>query len=131
MKVTLMISEGRRRTVAVESPEFMIGRASDCDLQRQSPLVSRRHCALTVQDGRVYVRDLQSSNGTGLNNQAVVGERLLHDKDELWVAATPIRVRIQRSRNGVGLAAKVLRTLWPATGRPDKSEAPQASPARG
>ena len=95
MKVTLTIHEGRQRTVAVDSPEFLIGRASDCHLQLDSPLISRHHCALTVQDGRMYVRDLKSSNGTGLNNQPVVGERPLHNDDELWVAATPIKVRIQ------------------------------------
>ena len=97
MKVTLTIPEGRKRTVPVASPEFVIGRAADCDLQLKSPLVSRRHCELTIQDGRIYVRDLQSSNGTGVNNQIVMGERPLHNGDRLWVAATPIEVRILES----------------------------------
>jgi pSer/pThr/pTyr-binding forkhead associated (FHA) protein len=98
MKVRLKVTDGCRRTVTVHSPEFVIGRDSDCDLQLKSPLVSRHHCALTVQDGEVYVRDLQSRNGTGLNNQIVIDQRRLHDGDQLWVAATPIEIWIRGER---------------------------------
>ncbi len=96
MRVTLTICEGWPLTVAVESPQFLIGRAADCDLTLPSPLVSRHHCLLTTQGGGVHARDLRSSNGTGVNNQRLVGERPLRDGDELWVAATPIQVHIQK-----------------------------------
>jgi len=129
MKVTLTVQEGRPRTVPVDSSEFLVGRAPDCNLQLQSPLVSRHHCALTVQDGRLYVRDLQSSNGTGLNNQTVIGERPLHNGDDLWVAATPIKVRIQGERYSTGFVDKVLRTLWRPSEPPAGCETPQASSA--
>jgi len=98
MKVTLTTREGRPQTVPVDTARFVIGRAADCDLRLESPLVSRHHCELTVQDGDLYIRDLESSNGTGLNNQPVVGRRLLHDEDELWVAATPVKIHIRRDR---------------------------------
>ena len=110
MKVTLTVSEGRPRTVVVESSEFLIGRAADCDLKLENPMVSRHHCVLTIQDGHLFVRDLKSINGTGVNNQAVVGERLLRDGDQLWVAATPIDVRIQSDRAAWG--DQVFQTLW-------------------
>lgn len=99
MEVTLKITDEWPRTVAVDLPEFVIGRDEDCDLQIKSPLVSRHHCALVMQDGRLYVRDLQSRNGTGLNNQVLVGQRQLHDGDRLWVAATPIEVWIRGDRS--------------------------------
>lgn len=123
MKVTLMVSEGRPRTVVVDSSEFVIGRAADCDLQLENPMVSRHHCLLTIQDGHLFVRDLKSSNGTGVNNQAIVGERLLRDGDHLWVAATPIDVRIHGDR--VSLVDQMFQTLWepvlPSARRPEKS----------
>ena len=128
MRVTLKVSEGRPRTVAVEPPErakFVIGRGEDCDLRLASPLVSRHHCVLTVQDGRIFVRDLESSNGTGVNNQILVGQRPLRDGDELWVAATPVTVRIQRDRNVSTLVDEVFRKLWRSRGAPPRS--PQAS----
>jgi len=107
MKVTLTTDEVWPRTVAVTSREFVIGRAADCDLRLQSPLVSRHHCMVTEQDGRLFVRDLGSSNGTGLNNQPLIGERLLHHQDELWVAATPVKVHIQRDRSVAGMVHRL------------------------
>ncbi|MCL4205004.1 MAG: FHA domain-containing protein [Pirellulaceae bacterium] len=99
MKVTLTVSEGNPRAVVVDSPEFLIGRAADCDLRLRNPWISRHHCLLTIQDDQVFVRDLRSINGTGVNNQVLVGERPLRDGDDLWLAATPIRVRIQSDRD--------------------------------
>jgi pSer/pThr/pTyr-binding forkhead associated (FHA) protein len=98
MRVTLTVSDGMTRSVVVDSPEFVIGRATDCDLMLPSPMVSRHHCILTIQDDHLFVRDLQSSNGTGINSDVLVGERPLHDGDHLWVAATPIAVQIENHR---------------------------------
>ena len=111
MEITLHICEGKPRTVVVDKSEFVIGRAEDCDLMLAGPLVSRHHCALTIHNGGVYVRDLASSNGTGLNNQVLVGEMPLHEGDTLWVAVTAIEVHIrQRQRateRGIGLLRKL------------------------
>lgn len=97
MKVTLKTSAaGQRHEVPVDAAEFVIGRAGDCDLQIQHPLVSRHHCVLTIEEDGVFVRDLQSSNGTGVNNQPLVGPRRIRDGDTLWVAATPVVVRVYR-----------------------------------
>ncbi len=120
MKVTLTVSEGRPRTVVVNSPEFVIGRASDCDLKLENQMVSRHHCALTIQDGHIYVRDLQSSNGTSVNDQGLVGDRPLRDGDRLWVAATPIKVNIQNDR--AAWVARVFQTLTRVRRDSDDSE---------
>jgi len=129
MKVTLTVGESRPRTVVVDSLEFLIGRAEDCDLKLHNPLVSRHHCALTIQDGRLYVRDLQSVNGTGVNNQILIGQRPLRDGDNLWVAATPIEVRIQNGRSAwvdkvFRIVPHLFREADEATGRPKGRRCP-------
>lgn len=121
MNVTLKVSENRPHTMVADLPEraeFLIGRAEDCDLRLASPLVSRHHCMLTAQDGRIFLRDLESSNGTALNSRILVGRRQLHDGDELWVAATPIEIHIQRERSIAVIADEVSRTLWRREGAP-------------
>lgn len=94
MKVVLTVRETYSRSVTVERPRFLIGRGDDCDLRLNNKLISRHHCLLSVRDGVIYVRDLQTRNGTGLNNRAVVGECVLQHGDVIWVAATPIGVSI-------------------------------------
>lgn len=118
MQVTLHICEGKPQTVVVDKPEFVIGRAEDCDLTLASPLVSRHHCVLTIQNGGVYIRDLESSNGTGLNNRVLSGTMPLHEGDTLWVAVTAIEVHIRQrekvTARGIDLFRK-LRHSIPAT----------------
>lgn len=48
-----------------------VGRTPQCDLLIEDPLVSRRHCTLELKDGAVHVQDLDSANGTFINEQPV------------------------------------------------------------
>ncbi len=94
MTIVLTIRETFSRSMTVDRPRFLIGRADDCDLRLNNKLISRHHCLLSVRDGVIYLRDLKTRNGTGLNNRAVVGECVLQHGDVIWVAATPIGVSI-------------------------------------
>ncbi len=118
MEVLLRVCEANPRIVSVDRPEFVIGRAEDCDLTLANPLVSRHHCVLTIRNGDVFVRDLESSNGTGLNNRVLRGPTPLHEGDTLWVAVTPVEIHIrQRPKvpmRGVAMLRK-LRHPIPAT----------------
>jgi pSer/pThr/pTyr-binding forkhead associated (FHA) protein len=113
MEITLCVCEETPKVAVVETYEFLIGRGHDCDLQLASPLVSRQHCALTVQDNVVCVRDLHSLNGTALNNGVLIGNQTLHDGDMLWLAGTAIEVHI-RQRDAVPVnVAKCLPDMGP------------------
>ncbi len=48
-----------------------LGRASDCQLVFSDDTVSRRHAELRLEDGRWYLRDVGSSNGTWVNGRRV------------------------------------------------------------
>ena len=64
-----------------------IGRAAGADFILNAPLVSRVHCRLTATaDGGLEVRDLDSTNGTFVNN--------------VKVKASRARARRSRSRGG-------------------------------
>ena len=61
----------------IDGQTYIIGREGDIYLEDHiyinSPTVSRRHAAMKIKNGRIYLLDLNSSNGTYLidNNSLV------------------------------------------------------------
>lgn len=53
-----------------------IGRSKDASLMLSHPLVSRHHCELYEDEGRLMVRDLGSRNGTFVANQKITDAQL-------------------------------------------------------
>jgi hypothetical protein len=64
---------------------FVIGRTQDCDLPIPSQRVSRRHAELFWREGRPWLKDLGSQNGTYVNGKRLVAEHELRDRDELAI----------------------------------------------
>lgn len=68
-----------------------IGRATGVDFVLDAALVSRVHCRLTASDAGLEVQDLQSTNGTYVNDRRVerlvlaAGDRLRVGRVELLV----------------------------------------------
>ena len=59
MDVTLAVVGGKTSTSEVKlSLPTVIGRGQECKLRLPQPLVSRRHCELFEQDGRLFVRNI-------------------------------------------------------------------------
>jgi predicted component of type VI protein secretion system len=82
-----VLTEGKQKgkLLPITLSQFLIGRDAQCHLRPASPLISKRHCALLQRDGKVYVRDFDSTNGTFVNEQAVKGEVELKHKDNLKI----------------------------------------------
>lgn len=60
--------ESERVTIEVACPNAIVGRHSDADFRLAYPDVSRQHCRLAFEDGQWRLHDLQSLNGTFVNN---------------------------------------------------------------
>lgn len=54
----------------------IIGRASECDISLAAAHLSRRHAQLQVVDNMLFVKDLDSANGTYLNGKRVAEARV-------------------------------------------------------
>lgn len=119
---------------AVELPigETMIGRDIGCTLRFNDPSVSRRHLKIVRRHDDVFVEDLQSSNGTLLNNRSVKAPIRVLDGDHLLVGTRELIVRIPDDESeepptldltelatSAGIAqARVATTKMPATAPP-------------
>jgi EmrB/QacA subfamily drug resistance transporter len=74
------------------------------------PELSRRHAAVSTEDGRVVVEDLGSTNGTLVNGQEISAPTPAAPGDTIEVGSTTLRVLAARPRASPtgGLAVKVV-----------------------
>jgi pSer/pThr/pTyr-binding forkhead associated (FHA) protein len=70
VSLVMFTHSGERRDFPIRR-KTIIGRTSECDIQIELDVVSRRHCELTRKTDMVAVRDLGSSNGTYVNNKRI------------------------------------------------------------
>jgi pSer/pThr/pTyr-binding forkhead associated (FHA) protein len=62
---------------------LLVGRAEDCTLRIFEGHISRHHAELTTRAGAVWLRDLDSANGTFVNGERVHGACRLFHGDEV------------------------------------------------
>lgn len=87
----LVYKEGEKMaSFPVERQEVSIGRASDNDLIINDFGVSRHHAKVVIGNGECYILDLNSRNGTRVNN-ILVTRGTLKDGDEINLGKFPIR----------------------------------------
>jgi predicted component of type VI protein secretion system len=98
MKLSLVvIAAGKQegKVLEIKLPQFVIGRDPQCHLRPASALISKRHCAILQREGKAYVCDFDSTNGTLLNNEPVKGEVELHHDDQLKIGPLVFSVRLE------------------------------------
>jgi pSer/pThr/pTyr-binding forkhead associated (FHA) protein len=100
MKLRLMVmTEGNNRgkILDITLAQFVIGRDPQCHLRPASALISKRHCALIKREGKAFLCDFDSTNGTFLNDAPVKGEVELSDGDMLKIGPLEFRVQLEAS----------------------------------
>lgn len=95
MQVKLIVIEGDSRTAEIRLRiPAVIGRGRGSTLQIPQALVSRQHCEVIEQDGKLKVRDLGSLNGTLVDGVKITETELLPGQT-LSVGAVSFRVEYQ------------------------------------
>ncbi|MGW8258111.1 MAG: FHA domain-containing protein [Thermoguttaceae bacterium] len=102
MEVKLLVLEGKNKglEIPIVGAEFLIGRGEGCNLRPASDRVSRKHCAILRQEGRVTVIDLNSTNHTFVNGEQITGEHELKNGDRLKVGMLEFEVQLSVSVGG-------------------------------
>ena len=70
-KLIVVGGDAKRTEVSLKQLPATIGRGRDATITLPHSLVSRKHCELFENDNQLFVRDLNSLNGTYLNNEKV------------------------------------------------------------
>jgi predicted component of type VI protein secretion system len=137
MKVALVVASGAHqgKTIPVTGAQFLIGRDAQCHLRPASQAISKRHCGILIRDGKVYVKDFGSTNGTTINDQLVKdAEVLVESGASLKIGPLDFTIQIEKTAihaDGTPLpssnpeTAAALAAVTAATGA-----APKAPPSR-
>lgn len=102
LKLKVLSGSHAGREIPVSSDKFLIGRSESCQLRPKSDSVSRRHCILVVKDGRVLLQDLNSRNGTYVNEKRLPSDKakVLKPGDRLRVGKLDFEVIIEHGLQG-------------------------------
>jgi pSer/pThr/pTyr-binding forkhead associated (FHA) protein len=87
MQWQLIVGEGKNKgqVIAIVRTPFVIGRDSTCQLRAAAASVSRQHCILIVREGRLFVVDCKTTNGTFVNSRRLEHRHELQSGDRLQV----------------------------------------------
>jgi len=85
--------EGKSKEVPLSHERTVLGRLDDCQIRIPSGRVSRHHCEITRDNGALTLRDLNSSNGTFVN-QKKVDEATLSAGDLISIGSLVFLVQI-------------------------------------
>lgn len=101
------------RELEWETPLLSIGRDGSNDLVIEHPLASRRHARLERIDEGFAIRDLDSTNGTYVNEDRITGLCMLHNQDQVVVADTIITFQDPEATVKGVVPPEVLRRVRP------------------
>ncbi len=93
-KLIVVSGEVTTREVSLKLPA-LIGRGKEATLKVPMALVSRKHCEIRERDGRLYIRDLGSLNGTFVNNYKITTEQPLLPGEQFTVGSLTFRAEYQ------------------------------------
>ncbi len=74
---------------------ILLGRAGDATYVLADPAVSRHHALLEVIEGRIWLQDLGSANGTFVDGVRVEGRVELTDGQELALGGVRLRLEAE------------------------------------
>ena len=89
-KLTVVGGDAKKADIRFNEP-MLVGRGSDCTLPIRHKLVSRRHCEIFEKNGYLYVKDLDSLNGTFIDNERIEGTKLLNPNQLLTIGNITLR----------------------------------------
>ena len=100
-RIVLKLDEQVLKEIPLDKPRLTIGRKPDNDLVIDDPAVSGHHVLIFSQDGAFFIEDLESTNGTFVNDgkiqkeklknsdRVAVGQHALMYQDEIPVPPSP------------------------------------------
>jgi len=98
LKIVIMLKNTELKTLETDKDTVTIGRNSNSDIQINNLGASKKHAAITRQNGSYFIEDLNSTNGTLVNNERVTKAEL-SGQDVVTIGKHTLYVTIQEGRS--------------------------------
>lgn len=98
--VSQLVDLGSGARIPLGERQVTLGRALENSVVANNEYVSRAHAEILPRNGRFYLRDLSSRNGTFLNGKRVNGERALSPNDTISLGPEPVGKRYRFEQAG-------------------------------
>jgi phosphoserine phosphatase RsbU/P len=85
MATLQVVKPDEGRQIRLDGDRFIFGRNPDCDIVIPVTSVSREHAQILRNNGRFFIEDKQSRNGTFVNSQAVTSRTQLKNNDKIRI----------------------------------------------
>ncbi|MEM0371249.1 MAG: FHA domain-containing protein [Ignisphaera sp.] len=79
------ISSASHQIVKLKPDSYMIGRDPDCDIVVADPFVSRKHAKIFYRDGKWFIEDVGSKNGTYVDGEDIRGRGAIELKEDMEI----------------------------------------------
>ncbi len=89
---------GEESPRSFDIPEIIIGRSSKSDYPIQNETVSARHARLSYHHNQWWVEDMNSMNGTFLNDERIIVATVIVSGDELRLGGVSMMLNIENDR---------------------------------
>jgi pSer/pThr/pTyr-binding forkhead associated (FHA) protein len=120
------VAEGKKIFLTDDMGEMIVGRDPSCELSINEFVISRKHAKINKRWGGIVIRDLESKNGTFINNRRVV-EEFLHDGDRVALGTIVLLFRNPQEINLAHLTEKVPPKRTPAKIEPEDIPMPEGA----
>ena len=92
--LTLTTASGKRKPARWElDKEVIVGRGGNCDIPIGDEFASNLHAKIYEIEGRFYVEDLGSTNGTYVNGRRITYPTELRGGDQIKIGRTSMEFR--------------------------------------
>ena len=128
-KYALRVLEGKLKGHIYDLPEnseLFLGRGASFDIVIDEDMVSRRHAKILTFHDQIVLQDLNSTNGTSVNQQRIQGSQRLQLGDSLTVGTCVLELIIAPQQSGVNVGLKFEQTN--TFGTSSSSEASASNP---
>jgi pSer/pThr/pTyr-binding forkhead associated (FHA) protein len=93
------INQPEKTTHKINQSEVLVGRDPNCKIHIQDETVSSQHVRIYYHDNNWWIVDLNSTNGTFLNEEMISHPCVITENDEVRIGQVKFLVHIRKTEN--------------------------------